>query len=58
MDELFENLVSQLQRIRFSLRVPMQAVNNFLGVSVTKANKFQTKIIPKVISKSTKIAYN
>ena len=34
----------------------MQAVNNFLGVAVTKGDKFQTKVTLKVVPKSTKIA--
>ena len=53
----FENLVAQLQCICFCLRATMQAVNNFLHVTVTKANQFQTKITSKVVPKSTKIAY-
>ena len=35
--------------------VKMQAVNNFLGVAVTKVKKFQTIITIKVFLKSTKI---
>ena len=56
MDELFEKLV-RMRGIRCSLHVTMQAVNNFLGVIVTKANEFQTKISLNVVPESTKTAY-
>ena len=39
------------------VRVKTSAVDNFLGLEVTKVNKFQTKITLKVVPESTKIAY-
>ena len=39
------------------VRVKIQADKNFLCVAVTKANKFQTKIILKVVLPNTKVPY-
>ena len=54
MDELAEKLVAQLQRIRCSLRVKRQEINNFLGGAVTKVNKFQIKFPQKWFQKALK----
>ena len=50
-------MMRQQLRIRCSLRVKTQVINNFLGLAVTKANKFQTKITSKMVSESMKNGY-
>ena len=52
-----EKLVAQLQRVCCSLSAKTQAVDNFLGVAVSKASKIQTKFTLKVVPETTKIAY-
>ena len=54
MGELLEKFVVQLQRIR--CRRKTKKVNNFLSVTVAKANKFQT-ITLKLVPENTKIPY-
>ena len=43
LDELFEKLVAQLQRIRCKLRVKTQPDNNFFGVARNLTN-FKQKL--------------
>ena len=56
--QLMNSLKSLLRSCSLSVVcVKTKAVNNFFGVRVTTANKFQTKITLKVVSESTKVAY-